>query len=346
MTARPFSDFLEASESNIIEEEDDESDIELLLDSVRDPIDRLFKVSTRIRNPSSRLGSSKALRHVQVDQDSGVDLLSVIGDFDYDYVSSMFLQYQKSRSTEEEETVEPQIEIDDVDNFVWEPVRTILSQNREDIAEGTENFLVHRVSSANTRRRQQFAYWKRHRDKLAEHIHMSVLNIEADENEAPGATAFEQQADQLPTPSPAIALHSVTTATRLDVAHILPNQDARSTISVSEYAPSTWQPGKEVVDFPPAPKNDPNEKFFECPYCFTLCSAETLSDKAWKQVIFQIIPTEKTSLILSSGPILFMTCGLTYVLIGSAETPSNYTTIGKTGSSTRIHIELYGNVLR
>ena len=32
------------------------SDLDLLLDGVRDSIDRLYKVSTKIRNPSSRLG--------------------------------------------------------------------------------------------------------------------------------------------------------------------------------------------------------------------------------------------------------------------------------------------------
>lgn len=46
--------------------------------------------------------------------------------------------------------------------------------------------------------------------------------------------------------------------------------------------PSIWRAGKEVVDFPAPPKYNPEESFLECPYCFTLCSTEILSDKAWK----------------------------------------------------------------
>lgn len=91
------------------EEESDEegSDFNVLLGSIRDPIDRLFKVSIRIRNPSTRLRSSKAIRYQQVDEEAGVDFLQAVQRFDYDYVSSLFLQYRKSKALEEEQTVEP-----------------------------------------------------------------------------------------------------------------------------------------------------------------------------------------------------------------------------------------------
>jgi hypothetical protein len=39
---------------------DEDSDIDLLLDNIRDPIDQLYKLSIWIRNPSSRFASSKA----------------------------------------------------------------------------------------------------------------------------------------------------------------------------------------------------------------------------------------------------------------------------------------------
>ncbi|TVY87978.1 Annexin A1 isoform p37 [Lachnellula willkommii] len=278
---RPFGDFLEdISEDETGEEQ--ESDIDLLLDSIRDPIDRLFKVSTRIRNPSSRLGSSKALRHQQFDQDSGIDLLRAVEDFDYDHISSLFLQYRKSRALEEHETVEPSEDADGKDeaNHVWEPFRTVLSQYQNDLSNGTESFLVRRITRANVRRRQQFAYWKQHRDKLAQHTKSFTLNIETREQATPIVVDLQKQGNMLVIPGMAIA-DSVTTASRLNIPQLV-DRDDRSTVSVSEYAPSMWKPGREAVDFPAAPKQDSDEKFFECPYCFTLCSTEILAEKAWK----------------------------------------------------------------
>jgi hypothetical protein len=87
-------DDAEAEESDLEHSGNDdteESELDLLLDSVRDPIDRLYKVSTKIRNPSSRLGSSKAANHQQIDEETGVDFLRAVEQADYDYIRSLFL---------------------------------------------------------------------------------------------------------------------------------------------------------------------------------------------------------------------------------------------------------------
>lgn len=273
-TSRPFSEFLDddQNEENV---EDQESDIDLLFDSVKDPIDRLFKITTRIRNPSSRLGSSKALRHQQIDEESGIDLLQRFENYDHDYISTAFLQYQKTKALQQYETLEsstnPVGEGEEIS--VWEPIRTVLFNH----AKGKESFLVRRIAHANTRRRQNFAYWKKHREKLATHAKAFTVNAAMD---AIAALEFPGRASVKSVPT-ATSVKSVTTATLLNNPHIV-TYDNRSTVSVSEYASSAWKPGKEIVDFPPAPSRDPEEKFFECPYCFTLCPAETLGSKAWK----------------------------------------------------------------
>lgn len=257
-----------------------DSDIDLLLDSVRDPIDRLYKLSTRIRNPSSRLGSSKALRHQQIDEHSGIDLFQAVEKFEYDYVSSLFLQYRKSKAFEEHQTVKPPEDKDkDNPDNVWEPIWPVLSQYQTDLLKGTESFLVRRIARANVRRRQQFAYWKKHRDKLTQHMRIFTEHIQARKEVIPIPIA-ERQANKISIRMVAPA-QSVTTASRLNIPQ-LEGRDDRSTISVSEYAPSVWRPGKEVVDFPAPPKRRPGDKFFECPYCFTVCPTELLADKAWK----------------------------------------------------------------
>src|SRR5215471_6457718 len=156
-----------------------DSDIDLLLDSVRAPIDRLYKLATRIRNPSSRFGSSKAPRHQQIDAESNIDLLQAVEKFDYDYVSSLFLQYRKSKALEESLTIKsPDGEDRDYDaDNVWEPIQTVLLQYKTDLFKGTESFLVRRIARANVHRRQQFAYWKKHRDKLIQHARTITQHI-------------------------------------------------------------------------------------------------------------------------------------------------------------------------
>ncbi|CEJ62662.1 hypothetical protein PMG11_11156 [Penicillium brasilianum] len=274
----PTGDPLNIDSSDV----DAESDIDFLLDDIKDPIDRLFKLSIWIRSPSSRFASSKALRHRQIDPESNVDFLKVVEKFDYDYVSSLFLQYRKSRArTEHPEVCPPDMKYSDenVDD-VWEPIWTVLLQHKLNLLKDTESFLVRRIAFANVRRRQQFSYWKKHRGKLSQHSKAATQIIEVPNDMAPIQRNVDIPAKEASSfmirPS-----QSVTTASRLKVPQ-LDVRDDLSNVSVSEYAPSLWQPGKEIVDFPPAPLLAPNKKFFECPYCFTLCSRKLLNEKAWK----------------------------------------------------------------
>ena len=260
-----------------------DSDIDLLLDSVRDPIDRLYKLSTRIRNPSTRFASSKAQRYQKVDPESELDFLKEVEPFDRDYVSSLFLQYHKANALRDAPVAESSPTHDaesSSEDAVWEPIRSVLSIYRDCLSNGTESFLVDRLARANVRRRRQFAYWTHHREKLLLHTY-----------------SVAQQA-RVPITSPMVALDnlglqaaggldpvlvpaaSVTTATCLRVAQ-LATRDDQSAVSQSEHAPSS-HPGVDAVDFPPPPKRKEGEKYFECPYCFTLCPAEALGMKAWR----------------------------------------------------------------
>ncbi|KAH6867306.1 hypothetical protein B0T10DRAFT_419988, partial [Thelonectria olida] len=273
------SDDSEPSEN---EDDGEEPLIELLVDGVRDTTDRLYKLSTKIRSPSSRLGSSRAATHQRIDEETGVDFLRAFEQADYDHIRSLFLQYQKSKSLQTDQPTEPEEEaaVED-DDGVWEPIRTVLAQHR-----ATDSFLVGRIARANMRRRQQFAYWRKHREKLAHHARASISQQgpltssygmlsrpSAERNlSSEQTTSMAELAPQLP---------SVTTATNLNITR-LDVVETRSAFTVSEYAVSTWQPAGDAVIFPPPPRRQSDEKFFECPYCFTLCPASILTDKAWK----------------------------------------------------------------
>ena len=275
----PLKSDLELSEDDDAEE----SDMDLLLDGIRDPIDRLYKLSTRIRNPSSRLGSSRAAKYQQVDVETGIDFLRVIEYADYDHIRSLFLQYQKSRALQEQDPKEPDESTagnkNDEDG-VWEPIRTVLAQNR-----AADSFLIRRIARANVRRRQQFAYQRMHREKLAHHARASISTQSI---HTPGTEILSQPSldrhvsnDSVPQADVAAIAASVTTATNLNLPRIEIAEN-QSTVTVSEYAPSTWQPARDAVAFPPPPVLHLDEKYFECPYCFTLCPRSVLATKAWK----------------------------------------------------------------
>ena len=275
----------EESDSDPSSEDDtEETDLDLLLDGVRDPIDRLYKISTKIRNPSSRIGSSKAANHRQIDEETGVDFLRAVEQADHDHIRSLFLQYQKAKVLQEHETAEPSkdaVRAEDDGDDVWEPIRSVLSQHR-----AADSFLIRRVARANVRRRQQFAYRKMHREKLAHHARASISTqgVLTPGTELPSQPSFDRHISNdsyIPHAELAPPVPSVTTATNLNLAR-LELAENQSTFTVSEYAPSAWQPARDTVAFPPPPTPKSNEKFFECPYCFTFCPRGALAAKAWK----------------------------------------------------------------
>ncbi|KAL8821755.1 MAG: hypothetical protein Q9191_007250 [Dirinaria sp. TL-2023a] len=274
-------------EVGVFEDEDDlqdlGSDVDLLLDSLKDPIDRLYKISTWIRNPSSRFASSKALRHQEIDIETNVDLLQVVAKFDYDYVSSIFLQYKKTRALKGELNPRPPMQVvqDEGADKVWEPIQSVLSEHRSDILRQTESFLVRRIARTNVLRRQQFAYWKKHRDKISQHSMTVTQLVELGGDPKRNEISLETGPRKPPQTTMVPAAPSITTASNLQLSQ-LRIKDGESQTYVSEYAPSMSSLGEEIVDFPPPPTHPSGQKFFECPYCFTLCPKATLGQKAWK----------------------------------------------------------------
>lgn len=265
------SEYMESEE----EDEDCESTSDILLDGIRDPIDKLFKMATRIRSPSARFGSLRAAKYQQIDKDTGKDFLQVTIENDRDYVGSIFLQHEKSRVCQASDPTPPAISSMENDDEVWEPIRTVLYHQRSTF----KSFLVDRIAHANVRRRQPFAYWARRREKHASYTHTSLSQDTSEIQLQPTTLQVPQEVNRAahlpPKPAP-----TVTTATTLNAAQIEAIEN-RSTWTVSEYAQSTWQPDREKVDFPSPPKRHFGAGF-ECPYCFTICSRETLAEKAWK----------------------------------------------------------------
>ncbi|KAM6486417.1 hypothetical protein HDV62DRAFT_401827 [Trichoderma sp. SZMC 28011] len=260
-----------------------ESDMDLLLDSIKDPIDRLYKMAVWIRNPATRITSTRARNLQQVDEETNVDLFKSFENFDYDHVSSLFLEYEKNKALQEDPIAKPFDAAGDdealVEDQVWEPIRKTLELNRMKISNGNESYLVQRIARANGLRRQQFAYWRKHKNKLREH---ATLAVEVPTHNLPTTSHIIQLEDNNEKVKAPL---TVTTATQLRLSHEIGKELEREnvmTLAVSEYAPSAWNPSKDIVSFPSPPKESPVDEFFECPYCYTICPASILSEKAWK----------------------------------------------------------------
>lgn len=112
-------------------DDDDETTAEAAFASIVDCIDRLFKLSMKVRNPTMRTGLSKGFAFRRVDEDTDLDLFDRFADLKIDeaHIQNLFQVHSLSRSS----------------------------------------YLVSRLAKANVQRRRQFAYWSHHRLNLGKH---------------------------------------------------------------------------------------------------------------------------------------------------------------------------------
>lgn len=217
--------------------------VELAIENIAHVIDRLYRLSFKVRNPATRMGLTKAQAFRQIDQDTGVDLIHRFADYDRNHVEEVFRHYR------------PKLTSDEMAN----------------------HFLAQRLAKANTRRRQQFGQWKRHKSKL-----------QKGEKPAPKledmrslSRKFAESRPFLETPLLGLPVPSQpSTATWLDQSKIALD-DNTSVFSTSTYAIFSEEPDAELP-VPQLPQKLREEKKFECPYCQVLCSRRTAEKQAWR----------------------------------------------------------------
>ena len=229
-----------------MDEYDNGSISEAAFVSAVDVLDRLLRISMKIRNPRTRTGSSKAFQYTNVDPDTGVNLIDRYYDYDKSHVKEFLAHHCKDR-----------------------------------IIETEDHFLLERLARANMRRRQQFAYWSYHKLNLvrrSEETREKLITAVNRDLTIPRLAFATPMTDSM-------SEHSrPTTATHLDASKIKLD-DAESVIStVSAYLPSTAE-GVEDIPIPGPPEKFTSQiglEEFECPYCFTICSKRDLLPSAWK----------------------------------------------------------------
>ena len=227
--------FGDDSEEDDFEFSDDESITDVLLTSATATIDKLYRLSFKVRNPAMRLGFSKSLKYHEIDPETGVDLIDQFRENDQRHLEQLFASY---RSTSPEDFI--------------------------------NHFLVRRLAKANTRRRQQFRYWKKRRAQFE---------------------ALSKTETTLNAPIVPIAPSQPSTATHLDASKVI--LDDNASILSSSTAVDIELSGPTVVDMeekgtadflsiPPPPEGLRDGEEFECPYCFTLCPRKMLHKPMWQ----------------------------------------------------------------
>ena len=238
---------LDSNEREMLASYEDESLSDMLLARLESIIDRLYRLSFRIRNPATRLGTSKASGYRDVDNNTGVDLIEMLAKADRRHIHELLKQMSGASP----------------DDY-------------------NDHYLVSRLSQANTLRRKQFGQWRRHRRKLEGFSqHERDLPLEKPLSGSRGqppipegnnARTLLSSGDKEPS--------RPSTATRIADRH-LDLDDNRSIVSTSTYAQLHDADATEVL-IPPPPNVPSHMKEFECPYCCILCSRKTFEKRTWE----------------------------------------------------------------
>ncbi|KAH7051243.1 hypothetical protein B0J12DRAFT_536416, partial [Macrophomina phaseolina] len=262
-------DFSDDSASE--DSEDDESsreegrprfELQQRMFEIVDIVSNLYRLSIRIRSPTVRTRALKAATYRLVDPETGVDVFSQYAEFDKRYTEEALAHLRAERK-------------------------------HEDVV-----YLVERLSRAITRRRQQFKYWKKHRDKLSNTFesgdatshpvnddtrpqHQAVMDTPDDPVRAMLSPEIRLKAP--PSEDQPRTLLSGTEAT----AHHRTLDDAVDSQSVTSVATTARDLDGHGIELPSPPRCADGDRDFECPYCFVICPARYGRMKSWKTHVLQ-----------------------------------------------------------
>lgn len=243
--------------------------------SVIDINDSLYRVATKIRNPATRLQSAKARAFRRVDTETGIDVIDAYRKFDLEHVKALLRKYREAADLGWEPTSEPKSRYDS---------RRPMNSN------DPEEHWACRLAQANTFRRQQFGHWRKHRDKnIKETVNaLNQLSTLSSNQKDVQRESFRKPlpAALLSGPKTISALSRPSSASLLQRPSRFGGDDGISTTSARTVAPRALDVRDEQVEVP-----SPTEAikraakidgYFQCPYCFTLCSASQLQPDAWR----------------------------------------------------------------
>ena len=161
---------------------------DIVLENAKITINRLYKLSFKIRNPATRLGFSKARSYRAIDEETGEDVMEWYAYFDLRHVAEIIARHWR---------ISPE--------------------------ECEKHELVQRLARANTNRRRQFGQWRRHKLKL-ESIAKVIKNPEGNKSNIRATPSLLE----IPQGSEKGALSLPSAATRFDENNVDLNDTASS----------------------------------------------------------------------------------------------------------------------
>ena len=126
----------ESSENEFSSSYQQDSISAIVLSNAKLIVDRLYKLSFKIRDPATRFGFSGARDYCEIDKETGLDLMGLYTSLDLRHVSEVFAKH-------------------------WQSPRE----------ECENHYLVQRLAKANTYRRRQFGQWQNQKLKLGRSTH-------------------------------------------------------------------------------------------------------------------------------------------------------------------------------
>jgi hypothetical protein len=222
---------------------------------VSDALDRLYRIATKLRNPTTRHISERIALFKHIDADTGVDLMIPYAEYDQRHINELLSQRVVNTDNE----------------------RKVSQVETESRRAEKPHFLVSRLAQGNTLRRKQFYQWRRHRLKLEYAVYSS-----SERPEEHSMQVVRKKAPLVLGAPSTIGYSAPTTATNLNVQTINWDED-RSIVSVSEYAANANALKEDLAYFPDPPRKKEGTRYFECPYCFTICpNAYLKTQDAWR----------------------------------------------------------------
>lgn len=205
-----------------------------------------------------------------MDEDTGVDLIQEFAKVDTLHIEELFWDHRV-------------VDLEDAGRIPEE--RRDQERRPRELVEA-DHKIISRLVRANTRRRQQFGYWSRHRSKNAQET-ARALETRERHTERPQELMLresrlfperkpyvnEQNSRTISRPSTATFLHTPAAVNIIDDA---------SMMSVRTFIPTARNKKDEQVDVPYPPDSLKGTKHFQCPYCFTLCAQSLLKESAWR----------------------------------------------------------------
>ena len=253
-----------------LDDYEDESQLTSSLRSAGDIINRLYRLSTKIRNPGTRLAPTKAYNYSIIDRDTGIDLVDEWANADTKHIEELLWDFRTDDSI-------PYTTTDD-------PVRD--RRHRPRNLDDNDLTLLRRLAKANTLRRKQFGQWRRHQDK----VNHENARARRQRNDLPlhraGARSITGHtvapSDVLEPAQTSTTVSRPTTATLLPTFELKDFDTAVSTTSSRTTAPYAEGTEDDVAEVPPLPPSLTKERYFICPYCFLVCSKSSTSPKQWR----------------------------------------------------------------